>query len=414
MEYIDGVMHFGGLSVESLMREYGSPLYVYEEGVIQDRFRRMRNSFSAEQVEIHYAMKANYNPSLLALLRDLGASVDTVSPWDVRLALELGFNPGQILFTGDNTSFAEVEYCVRNEVPVNLGSLELLRLYGERYPGTQISVRINPGMGAGHHAHCITGGPESKFGIYYESVNNIFSQADKHGLTLIGVHSHIGTGIRHPEQMLAAMELVLDVAKDFPDLEFIDFGGGFDIPYRDDQAPLDIEELGRAMMMRFRDFCAKYRAQLKMKIEPGRYLVGPAGTLLATVTDISETPQYRFVGIDTGFNHLIRPILYGSYHRIINATRGDLPHEEVVVAGNICESGDIFSRAEDGVTRKLSCPEIGNRIAILDAGAYGMSMASNYNLRPLPAEVLVSQGQARLIRRGTRFEDMMQPYPDFC
>ena len=413
MNIINDTLFLEDISVETLMQEYGSPLYVYEESVLRSQFRQLSSGFPEGLLEIHYSMKANSNPSLLKILREEGSSIDAVSEFEVRLALESGFEPQQIIFTGNNNSLAEIEYCVEQEVSVNLGSLVLLEKFGQRFPQTSVSVRINPGIGAGHHAHCITGGPDSKFGIYHDQIDAALALATKYKLTLNGVHSHIGTGIYSAEPMLEAMEMILAVAEKFPDLEFIDFGGGFGIPYRPEQQALDMKDLSQKMTRRFTEFKQCYGREISMKIEPGKLLVGPAGILLTTVTNITDTPKHRFVGVDSGFNHLLRPTLYGSYHKILNASRSSGDEEDVVVVGYICESGDIFSRSGDKIERKLPSPVIGERLAFLDAGAYGFSMSSQYNSRPRPAEVLVHQGQSRLIRRAETFEDLAQFFVDF-
>ncbi len=413
MNIINDTLFLEDISVETLMQEYGSPLYVYEESVLRSQFRQLSSGFPEGLLEIHYSMKANSNPSLLKILREEGSSIDAVSEFEVRLALESGFEPQQIIFTGNNNSLAEIEYCVEQEVSVNLGSLVLLEKFGQRFPQTSVSVRINPGIGAGHHAHCITGGPDSKFGIYHDQIDAALALATKYKLTLNGVHSHIGTGIYSAEPMLEAMEMILAVAEKFPDLEFIDFGGGFGIPYRPEQQALDMKDLSQKMTRRFTEFRQCYGREISMKIEPGKLLVGPAGILLTTVTNITDTPKHRFVGVDSGFNHLLRPTLYGSYHKILNASKYSDDEEDVVVVGYICESGDIFSRSGDEIERKLPSPVIGERLAFLDAGAYGFSMSSQYNSRPRPAEVLVHQGQSRLIRRAETFEDLAQFFVDF-
>ena len=413
MKITDNKLYLGDIPVDTIMQEYGSPLYVYEESVLRSQFRELSAGFPRGLLEIHYAMKANSNPSLLRILAEEGSSIDAVSEFEVRLALESGFEANQIIFTGNNNTLREIEFCVEQNVSVNLGSLALLEKYGERYPETTVSLRVNPGIGAGHHSHCITGGPDSKFGIYYDQIETVLSLAKKYKLTINGIHSHIGTGIFSAEPMLEAMEMILDVAKVFPDLQFVDFGGGFGIPYKPEQLPLDMEDLSKKMTERFTNFIQHYGRDLLMKIEPGRLLIGPVGVLLATVTNITNTPKNSFVGVDSGFNHLVRPTMYGSYHKILNANRISSTEKDVVVVGNICESGDILSRSGDDFIRKLSSPAIDDRLAFLDAGAYGFSMSSQYNFRPRPAEVLVHQGQSRLIRRAETFEDLSQCFVDF-
>ena len=413
MKITDNKLYLGDIPVDTIMQEYGSPLYVYEESVLRSQFRELSAGFPRGLLEIHYAMKANSNPSLLRILAEEGSSIDAVSEFEVRLALESGFEANQIIFTGNNNTLREIEFCVEQNVSVNLGSLALLEKYGERYPETTVSLRVNTGIGAGHHSHCITGGPDSKFGIYYDQIETALSLAKKYKLTINGIHSHIGTGIFSAEPMLEAMEMILDVAKVFPDLQFVDFGGGFGIPYKPEQLPLDMEDLSKKMTERFINFIQHYGRDILMKIEPGRLLIGPVGVLLATVTNITNTPKNSFVGVDTGFNHLVRPTMYGSYHKILNANRISSTEKDVVVVGNICESGDILSRSGDDFIRKLSSPAIDDRLAFLDAGAYGFSMSSQYNFRPRPAEVLVHQGQSRLIRRAETFEDLSQCFVDF-
>ena len=406
MKISDNKLYLEDISAEIIMKEYGSPIYVYEETVLRSCFRELISGFPEGLMRVHYSMKANSNQSILKILCEEGSSIDAVSEYEVRLALESGFEPWQIIFTGNNNNLEEIEYCVEQKVLINLGSLALLELYGNRHSGTTVSVRINPGLGAGHHAHCITGGPDSKFGIYHDQINSVLDLAKKFSLTINGIHSHIGTGIFEAEPMLEAMEMTLSFAEKFPDLEFVDFGGGFGIPYRPDQSALDMNDLSHKMTHRFQKFMKNYGRELEMKIEPGKLLVGPAGILLATVTNISETPKYRFVGVDSGFNHLSRPTIYGAYHRIVNASCVSGKEEDIVVVGNICESGDILSRSGEEIQRRLTSPKIGDKLAFMDVGAYGMSMSSQYNLRPRPAEIMIKERQSRVIRRAESYEDL--------
>ena len=411
MKIFDNKLYLEDISAESIMQEYGSPLYVYEESVLRSCFRQLMSGFPEGLLKIHYSMKANSNQSILKILCEEGSSIDAVSSYEVRLALESGFEPAQIIFTGNNNNLEEIEYCVEQKVLINIGSLALLELYGNRHPGTTVSVRINPGLGAGHHAHCITGGPDSKFGIYHDQIVSVLDLANKYSLTINGIHSHIGTGIFEAEPMLEAMEMTLAVAEKFTDLEFVDFGGGFGIPYKPDQLPLDMNDLSQKMTQRFQKFIKNFGRDLEMKIEPGKLLVGPSGILLTTVTNISETPKYRFVGVDSGFNHLLRPTIYGAYHRIINVNCVSGNEEDIVVVGNICESGDILSKSGEEIKRCLPSPKIGDRLAFMDVGAYGMSMSSQYNLRPRPAEILVKEGLSREIRSAESYEDLIRNFP---
>ena len=411
MKVIKNTMWLGGISVEELMQEYGSPLYVYEEQTIRSQFRKLKQSFLGISLQIHYAMKANPNPALLQVLLEEGAWIDTVSPWEAQLALDVGFPPEHILFTGNNVPLSEIEYCLKRQIPVNIESLSMLEQFGQSYPGESLSLRINPGMGSGHHTHCITGGPLSKFGIYYDQLFQAEELLQQYDLNLTGIHAHIGTGILDPEPMLEAITLVLSIAQDFPGLQFIDIGGGFGIPYHPQQTPLNFSVLGAKISSRFLQFCEEYGSSLDMKIEPGRFLIGSAGTLLATVNNIKKTPRFQFIGVDTGFNHLLRPALYGAYHRVCNASCMEGDPTLIVLAGNICETGDVLTHTTEGISEQQLPPlNLGDRVAILDAGAYGMSMSSQYNLRPRPAEVLVNNGQSTLIRKRETYEDLTRNF----
>ncbi len=408
MEVRDNRLCLGGCEAEALAAEFGTPLYVYEEAVIRRQCALFKESFAAAPLDIHYALKANYNPAILTVLLEEGLGIDAVSPFEVRLCLELGFAPGQIIFTGNNTTEAELAFCLERGVPVNVGSLAELDCYGRLNPGGAVALRLNPDVGAGHHSHVITGGPHSKFGIYHTEAEAIRGLLAVHRLRLTGIHSHIGTGILEAAQMLEAMEIILHTAEAFAELEFIDFGGGFGIPYRAGQQPLDLPALGRAMAERFAAFCQSYGRPLRMKLEPGRYLVAQAGTLLVRVTNVQATPAHTFVGTDSGFNHLLRPAMYGAYHHILNASAVKGETQPVVVAGNICESGDVFTHGGEGPEdRDLTAPEIGHLLALRDAGAYGYAQASNYNMRPRPAEIMVNEGAARLTRRRETYEDLV-------
>ncbi len=411
MDVRDNRLYLGGCAAEALAEEFDTPLYVYEEETIRRQCRLFRESFAAVQPEIHFAMKANFNPSLLAIMREEELGIDAVSPLEVRLCLEVGFDPQSIIFTGNNTSEEDLRYCLEQGVAINVGSLTELERYGKLNPGGNVALRINPDVGAGHHRHVITGGPDSKFGIYHTETKAIAELLQRHRLRLTGIHSHIGTGILETGDMLEAMEIILATAARFQGLEFIDFGGGFGIPYRPGEKPLPLRELGRAMGERFADFRREYGAALTMKLEPGRFLVAQAGSLLVRVTNIQSTPQYTFVGTDSGFNHLLRPAMYDAYHEVVNASAVAGESRTVVVAGNICESGDVFSHGDGNMeARPLTAPEIGHLLALRDAGAYGMVLASNYNFRVRPAEVLVNAGQARLIRRRESYEDLISPF----
>lgn len=399
---------FGGIDAEDLIEKYGSPLYVYEEDVIRGRFNEIRSAISYPKTCIHYAAKANSNHAVLSLLNELGSGIDATSPGEVFLSLKAGFSPKDIIFTGVNSSPFDLAYCHEAGVQVNIGSLRLLEYWGHQYPGTKISVRINPDIGAGHHDHTITGGPASKFGIYHDRINDIKQIASQYDLDITGVHSHIGSGILQQDVFIKAMKIILDTAQNLEGLQFVDIGGGIGVPYSSQDHSIDLIGLCRSISDTFSNFCELYGTDLELKLEPGRYIVAESGALLTTVTNLKETPKYSFVGVDSGFNHLQRPVMYGSYHEIQNASHPNNEKSLFVVGGNLCESGDVFTRDEKGISeRLLPIPEIGDILVIRDCGAYGYSMASNYNSRLLPAEVMVSKGTSRLVRRRQTLNDLM-------
>ncbi len=407
-------MLIGGIRALDLVREFGSPLYVYNEAVIRDSFRMLSTSFSYEKKRIHYALKANNNLRILQILEKEGAFIDAVSKEEVMLSLKANYSPQKILFTGINLKDDDIDFAFQNGVMVNLGSLSDLEKYGSRYSGTSVSIRINPDMGAGHHDHVVTGGRESKFGIYYSAKGqNDLEKASEliknYKLRLSGIHAHIGSGILDEKKYIQLMQVILKIAGKFPNLEFIDIGGGIGVPYKPDEHDFNFKMFGMHMDELMRSFTREYGSSPYLAIEPGRFLVAEAGTLLCTVTDLKNTPLYTFAGVDTGFNHLLRPMMYGSYHPVLNASRIEGLKKEYAVSGYLCESGDVFTRNENGLKpRQITEVRLGDILAILNAGAYGYSMASNYNARPRPAEVLVTGGEARLIRKRETFEDLIR------
>ncbi len=386
-------LYLSDIAADDLARAHGTPLYVYEGDVIRQRYAELVASIPYDRLRIHYACKANANVETLKLLRAEGANAETVSKGEVLLAFQAGFRPEQIIYTCSNITTQELRFLIQNRITVNLDSLSQVRKWGEMSPGSSISIRVNQGIGAGHHAHVITGGPESKFGIDVSQMDEVRAIACRYGLRIYGIHQHIGSNVLDAGILLQAAQALLQTAATFQDLEFVDLGGGFGVPYKPDEKPLNLCKLGKGIARAFNDFCSAYGKPLTLILEPGRYLVADAGALLATVTDVKRTPLKTFVGVDSGFNHLARPAMYGSYHTIVNASQVRGAREVVSVAGNLCESGDVFAR-----DRLLTTFREGDILAILNVGAYGFSMSSNYNSRPRPAEVLVSSGQARVIR----------------
>lgn len=394
---------WGGVSCEKLIERFGSPLFVYDEHIIRGQARKLKTAVTYPETRLLYSCKANTNLTVLRILRQEGLGIDAVSPGEIFLALHAGFKPAHILFTGNNVTDEELRFALSKRVGMNIDSLSQLERFGKLCPGGAISVRINPDVGEGHHDHVITGGPESKFGIWVDQVSEILRLARKHRLRIIGLHQHIGSGILEAEVFLDAMEVLLGVALSFKELEFLDFGGGLGVPYAPGQAPLNVELLGRMLSQRFQSFCGKYGKPLTLILEPGRFFVAEAGVLLCRVNTVKATPEHFFVGTDSGFNHLIRHSLYGAHHEILNASRVKGPRKFVAVCGNVCESGDLFTHG-----REITKFQEGDIAAILNAGAYGFSMSMEYNSRPRPAEVLVKQGKARLIRKREPLDDLLR------
>jgi len=411
-ERSDG-LYFGGLSAVELAKRYSTPLYVYEEKTLRERAGQLKKAIAYPKTEIKYACKANTNRTIMRIFREEGISIDAVSPGEIQAALDAGFSPSRILYTVNNATWDEIDYGVSRDIMVNIDSLSQLALFGKRYPGKTVCIRINPNVGAGHHDHCITGGPDSKFGISYREVGAIQRTAAEHDLKIRGIHQHIGSGILEGERFIEAMDVLLSAARSFEGLDFIDFGGGIGVAYHEDEKPIDIGALGRKITDEFTSFCGEYGRELTLAIEPGRYLVAEAGYFLVTVTSVKKGEKHRFVGVNSGFNHLVRPAMYGSYHRIINATNPGGAVIPQTIAGNLCESGDTFTRDEEGIVDR-DLPEFreGDTACICTAGAYGYSMASNYNSRPRPAEVLVGERGPELIRRRETLEDLFRTIPE--
>jgi diaminopimelate decarboxylase len=413
MEVRNNRLYIGGISARELIEKFKSPLYVYVEETIRRRAEELKNAISYQNKDIKYACKANTNIAVMKILRDEGMGIDAVSPGEIYAAFKAGFTPDQILFTTNNVHWEEIEYAVSQNILVNLDSLSQLKLFGKRYPGKEICMRINPNVGAGHHDHVITGGPESKFGVNYALVSEIKKITRDSGLRVIGIHQHIGSGILDPDMFIRAMDVLLEVCVVFDDLLFIDFGGGLGVPYTEEENRLDIGLLGKNITEDFKAFCGSYGKELKLVIEPGRYFVAESGFLLATVTAVKQGERHKFVGIDTGFNHLMRPAMYGSYHPIVNADNVEGDGVSQTIAGYLCESGDTFTRDQSGIVdRQLPLFREGDIISIGNAGAYGYSMASFYNSRPRPAEVVISGGKAKLVRKRESVEDLFRNSPE--
>ncbi|MBM2885021.1 diaminopimelate decarboxylase [Chromobacterium amazonense] len=403
---------FDNRQLAAIAQQYGSPLWVYHADTIRSRIAELK-AFDT----IRYAQKANSNTHILRLMRAEGVKVDAVSLGEIERALAAGYRaggdePSDIVFTADVLDRATLDKVVETGIPVNAGSIDMLRQLGERSPGHPVWLRINPGFGHGHSQKTNTGGENSKHGIWHEDLLQALQAVRTHGLELIGVHMHIGSGVDygHLQQVCGAMvDLVAQLGCD---IEAISAGGGLSIPYRDGDARIDTAHYFQLWDTARQRIAEQLGHPVRLEIEPGRFLVAESGALLAEVRAVKDMGSRHFVLVDAGFNDLMRPSLYGSYHHIsVLDARGmeKSGRIDTVVAGPLCESGDVFTQQEGGTveTRPLPPAQVGDLMVFHDAGAYGATMSSNYNSRPLLAEVLVDGGAARLIRRRQTMAELL-------
>jgi diaminopimelate decarboxylase len=401
-----------GVSAKALADKFDTPLYVVSERRIRSNYQRLYEALKSNysKVRLNYAMKANSNLVVLKILETEGCNIDAVSPGEVLMALTSGFTPDRILFTGTSVRTDELKFLLDSNVTINIDSQsELDRLIEIGVPQI-LSVRVNPEVGAGHHEHCITAGKNSKFGLWEQDLVAAYQSAKAAGVKHFGIHMHIGSGILDVKPYLAALDKFLTIAKTVHeqagiDFEFIDVGGGIGVPYKPEDAPLDLQVFSEKVLSFFKAKTAEYGlGEPWFCMEPGRYIVADAVVLLTTVNTIKVTPYHNYAGVDAGFNTLIRPAMYGSYHHILVANKLVATQEETYdIAGPLCESGDLLA-----TDRTLPCLEEGDLLAVLDAGAYGFSMSSQYNARPRAAEVLVNNGNYKQIREREQLDDLMR------
>lgn len=390
-----------------LVDTFGSPLYVYDERILRKRCRELRSLLPLPGCRPLYSVKANSNPALLRIIREEGFFVDAMSPGEIFLEEQAGFQPEEIFMVTNNISDEEIRYAAERGILMSADSLSQLERFGSLYPGREIGVRLNPGIGAGHDEKVVTGG-SCKFGIEYEKIPEILKTAGAHDLRIVAINQHVGSLFLDYGTFLEACRRMLAIAPAFPDLRIIDFGGGYGVPYRGEER-LDLSGLSRELTELVRNFLADCgRPDIRFYTESGRYIVAECCELLGTVQSRKEVAGVRYLGTDLGFNVLIRPVLYDAWHEAEVFSRrpaaGTPEYELVQIAGNICESGDILAR-----DRRLPVTCHGDVIGIKNAGAYGYSMASCYNSRLRPAEVLLTEtGEAKLIRRRDCLEDLMR------
>lgn len=421
-QYTDSLSFFGNTTPHQLAARFGTPLYVYNEAILRQRCQQLRGLSSHPGFCVNYSAKANTNLSLLHIVQEEGCVVDAMSPGELHLNQIAGFTPDTILYVCNNVSAEEMQNAVDNNVLVSVDSLSQIDLYGRINPGGKIMVRFNPGIGAGHHQKVITAGKSTKFGVTPDDMDAVFTLLHKHNLHLAGINQHIGSLFMEADGYLNAAEFLLNLAEQLPEdalknLEIIDFGGGFGIPYHkyDHESPLNLAELGTKLHSLMAAWSTRTGYTGRFFVEPGRFVVAECGLLLGRVHSTKNNGETRYVGTDLGFNTLMRPALYDSFHDIEiyrekaqdgERIQPDHRQEAQTIVGNICESGDILAKA-----RPLPPVCEGDLLGVLDAGAYGYVMASTYNQRLRPAEILIGlDGEARCIRRRENFDDLLAGY----
>src|SRR5712691_8091585 len=408
MHFANGVLFIGNVAVPAIAERYGTPLYVYDTAILRTQIERVKRAFASLPFRPFYAMKANASLALLDIIRKNGFGCDAVSPGEIYIARQAGFTADEIWFTCSNVSDEDLSGIGDARIVVNVNSISEIDRALRLDLQNPIALRVNTDVGAGHHADVVTAGGGVKFGIDLAEVREARMIVEDSGRKVVGLHAHIGSGIDDLAPLIESARRLLELSADFANLRWVNFGGGISIPYRPGDPEFPIDDYGRELT-RIADRLLRAR-DLTAILEPGRYVVAQSGYLLARVTAKRISGGLWWLGCDTGFNHLVRPSKYGAYHHIVNATRKAKTKEEYVVAGNLCESGDVFTRDAQGnaIPRKIAHTEVGDLIAFCDAGAYGFSMASHYNARLLPPEVVVEGGTMRLIRERQTLDDLVR------
>jgi diaminopimelate decarboxylase len=422
LKYKNDELHFAGVKCEDMARKYGTPLYVMSEDIVRKRYQELKETLNKkyQKNQIHFAVKSNSSLSILKILQSEGSYFDCTSMGEIYICLKVGIPPNHIIYTGNMFTNQDFEFAVKRNVIINLDSLSQLNRLNKIHQDLKkereiISFRVNPEFGAGHHAHTITAGKEIKFGILEDQVIEAYNKAKIMGFRRFGIHQHIGSGIINPMDYKKAVENFLRIIESLISkldlkFEFVDFGGGLGIPYHPNDEPLDLNKYSEIVIDPFKEFFERGDlGEPYLKIEPGRYISAESSIILTEVNTIKDNGFKLFAGMDAGFNTLIRPAFYGSYHQIIPCKQKS---EKLVydIVGPICESGDVL-----GKEREISRLNEGDIIAILDAGAYGFVMSSPYNSRPRPAEILIKDGRSFLIREAESFDDLtrLQSIPDY-
>ena len=390
-----------------LIEKYGSPLYVYDENTLRKRSKEMMDLLPNKKLVVDYSIKANTNIELVKIIKSEGLHVDAMSPGEVAFEKKAGYKNNEIMYVCNNISESEMKEIIKEGILISVDSLSQLEMYGKLNPNGEVIVRFNPGVGAGHHEKVVTGGHHTKFGVQREFIDDVKKILNKYNLKLVGINQHIGSLFLDYNSYIEGVKNILEIASSFKGLKLIDLGGGFGVPYNHEER-LDLKKLSIELDKVLSAFLDNYdNKDVVFYIEPGRYVVCEAGILIGSVTSVKENYNTNYLGCDIGFNILMRPILYDSYHeiKVLQKNSNDLK-ETYTVVGNICESGDIL-----GSDRLLDKASVGDAIIVYNTGAYGYSMSSNYNLRSRPAEVLITiDHKDKLIRKRDTIEDMMSNF----
>ncbi len=392
--------------IDPIVEAYGSPVFVTDAAVIRTQAKYLLEVFEGMNMKMFYAVKANFNPSVVKVIKDSGIyGIDAVSPNEVQMALELGYTPDQIIFTPSNPSTAEIKEVSEKGVLQNLGSLSELKRLGEVARGSKVSIRICPEVGGGEFDKVNTGGMNTKFGITMDDIEAVRAVCTEYDLKLVGIHSHIGSGFYEPEGFASSVEAVCEVARKFETTEFVDFGGGFGVQYDPNKAEIDLSQFAESIKPIIASYESDTQKTLELRIEPGKILVSQSTVLCTTVTTLKAKGDDIFVGINSGFANYMRPAMYGAYQHFVNVSNPDGAMQKVQIAGNVCETCDIFNHGLD-----INTVREGDVLAMLVAGGYGSAMSSNYNLRPTLPEVMIDGDSVKLTRKGQSYEDIMNSY----
>jgi diaminopimelate decarboxylase len=402
------LLPFSKIELETVEKKFSTPVWVTSEKIIKAKCIEMIESFRDLNIKIFYAMKANYNPSYIKIIKNSGIyGIDTVSVNEIKFALSLGYKPEQIIFTPSNASTEEIIEVANLNILQNFGSLSEIERFGENFSGGNISVRLSPGIGAGESNKINTGGDSSKFGVMIKDFESVKNLSKKYNFKIKGLHFHLGSGFYSSKEFEKAIKILFDISRSFKDIEFLDLGGGFGVQYNTEKEEINLKDFAKVIKEPLENLNKEQGKNIEIRIEPGKYLISQSTVLLTKVTNLSKKNDI-FVGTDTGFNHLIRPAMYSAYHNIVNISSND-SLEKVKVAGNVCETCDIFNEGA-----LMSKAKEGDLLAILVAGGYGSSMSSNYNMRQFASEVLVNEkNEIILTKKRQNYDQIIENFVNY-